>query len=114
MKAFITHSIMTASCLLIMVQQILALPARAQFTFSEPGSSEEKQTDSAAVYANRIFKRRLQSDKPMAVHIFAKDDGGADAYASLSFKMQQPHLLLGRYQAFCMSNAPTVGPNSHG
>ncbi len=105
---------MTASCLLIMVQQILALPARAQFTFSEPGSSEEKQTDSAAVYANRILKRRLQSDKRLAVHLLAKEEGGADVYASLPFQTEQLHLLLGRYQAFGQTNAPTVGPKLKG
>lgn len=114
MKAFITHSIMTASCLLIMVQQILALPARAQFTFAEPGSSEAKQTDSAAVYANRILKRRLQSDKRLAVHLLAKEEGGADVYASLPFQTEQLHLLLGRYQAFGQTNAPTVGPKLKG
>ncbi|MBP9091416.1 tetratricopeptide repeat protein [bacterium] len=113
MKAFITQSITTASCLLILALT-WTLPAGAQFTFSEPGSSEEKQTDSAAVYANRILKRRLQSDKRLAVHLLAKEEGGADVYASLPFQAEQLHLLLGRYQAFGQTNAPTVGPKLKG
>lgn len=105
---------MTTSCLLIMVQLNWPQPTWAQFTFAEPGSSEEKQTDSAAVYANRILKRRLQSDKRLAVHLLAKEEGGADVYASLPFQSEQLHLLLGRYQAFGQTNAPTVGPKLKG
>ena len=108
MKAFITQSITSVSCLLL-----IAMPANAQFTFAEPGTKAD-QTDTAAVYANRILKRRLQTDKRLAVNLLNKEDGGADVYASLPFQSEQLHLLLGRYQAFGQVASPTSGPKLKG
>ncbi len=108
MKAFITQSIISVSYLLL-----IALPVSAQFTFAEPGTKAD-QTDSAAIYANRILKRRLQSDKRLAVNLLNKEDGGADVYASLPFQSEQLHLLLGRYQAFGQDASPTSGPKLKG
>ncbi len=108
MKAFITQSIISVSCLLL-----IALPVSAQFTFAEPDTKAD-QTDSAAIYANRILKRRLQSDRRLAVNLLNKEDGGADVYASLPFQSEQLHLLLGRYQAFGQVASPTSGPKLKG
>lgn len=108
MKAFITQSITSVSCLLL-----IATPANAQFTFAEPATKAD-QTDTAAVYANRILKRRLQTDKRLAVNLLSKEDGGADVYASLPFQSEQLHLLLGRYQAFGQVASPSSGPKLKG
>ncbi len=60
------------------------------------------EADDTGVYANRVLKRRLQTDKRMAVSVAG--GGGADVYASLPFEARQTqsqlHLILGRYQAF--------------
>lgn len=107
MKAFITQSITCVSCLLL-----VALPVSAQSIFADGTKSE--QTDTNAVYANRILKRRLQSDKRLAVNLLSKEEGGADVYASLPFQSEQLHLLLGRYQAFGQVASPSSGPKLKG
>ncbi len=65
------------------------------------GASAAEATDTG-VYANKVLKRRLQSDKRMAVSVAA--EGGADVYASFPFASKQIqsqlHLILGRYQTF--------------
>ncbi len=54
---------------------------------------------SESIYANKVLKRRLQTDRRMAVS--EASEGGADVYASLPFAhLLQLHLILGRYQAF--------------
>ncbi|CAN5547688.1 hypothetical protein BH11CYA1_BH11CYA1_31000 [soil metagenome] len=111
MKAFITQSIITA----LLASMLLAqeLPANAQFSFAEANSSDQT-TDSAAVYANRILKRRLQTDKRLAVHLLPKEDGGADVYGSLPFQSEQLHLILGRYQAFGQVQNQSAAPKLKG
>lgn len=109
MKAFITQSIICACSGAL--QLLYLLPAAAQFSFTE---TEAKESDSTAIYANRVLKRRLQTDKRLAVSVLAKEEGGADVYASLPFESDQLHLLLGRYQAFGQSTATENGPKLKG
>lgn len=107
MKAYITQSIISVCSGGVLL--LSAPPAAAQFSFTEA-----EESDSKAIYANRVLKRRLQTDKRLAVNMLAKEEGGADVYASLPFESDQLHLLLGRYQAFGQSMAPENGPKLKG